>query len=179
MNKIGTHNSATGEKGKGWLSWLVTPFAKCQSKTIREQYNAGCRMFDIRVRWVDGRLACAHGLWVSERLVYSILDEIDRMGGCIVILTYEGGLSEHEQTYFVECVTLMKATFPNIIWREVSVKKGWRCIMPSETKERNTKDFATKDKNWIFCLLPIPWLWKLFSGVPRFDEQTYRLVDFL
>jgi hypothetical protein len=26
MNKIGTHNSATGMKGKGWLSWLVTPF---------------------------------------------------------------------------------------------------------------------------------------------------------
>lgn len=179
MNKIGTHNSATGEKGRGWLSWLVTPFAKCQSKTIREQYNAGCRMFDIRVRWVDGCFRCAHGLWTSERGAYGILDEIDRLGDCIVILTYEGGLSDHEQADFVECAKLMKATFPNITWREVCVKKGWKCIMPSETKEKNTKDFATKDKNWMFCLLPIPWLWKLFSGVPRFDEQTYRLVDFL
>ena len=43
MNKIATHNSSTGEKGKGFLSFLVTPFAKTQSKTIKEQYDAGCR----------------------------------------------------------------------------------------------------------------------------------------
>lgn len=179
MVKIGTHNSATGEKGKGWLSWLVTPFAKCQSKSIREQYEAGCRMFDIRVKWVEGRLHCAHGLWTSERLAYSILDEIDRMGNCIVILTYEGSLNSYQEKNFIESVRLMKATFPNITWREVCVKKGWKCIMFRETKEKNTKDFATKDKNWIFCLLPIPWLWKKFSKKVEFDENTFKLVDFL
>ena len=50
MKKIATHDSATGEKGKGILSWLITPFAKTQSKTIKEQYESGCRMFDLRVR---------------------------------------------------------------------------------------------------------------------------------
>lgn len=179
MNKIGTHNSATGEKGRGWLSWLVTPFARCQSKTIREQYNAGCRMFDIRVKWVDGCFRCAHGLWTSERGAYGILDEIDKLGDCIVILTYEGGLSEHEEADFKECATLMKATFPNITWREVCVKKGWRCIMPSETKEKNTKDFATIDKSVTFALCPIPWIWKKLSRKHTFNENTYSLVDFL
>lgn len=48
--KIATHDSATGEKGRGFLSFLVTPFAKTQGKTIQEQYDAGCRSFDIRVR---------------------------------------------------------------------------------------------------------------------------------
>lgn len=177
--KIGTHNSATGENGRGWLSWLVTPFAKCQSKSIKEQHLAGCRMFDIRVRWHEGRLVCAHGLWRSRRLAYSILDEIDKFGDCIVILTYEGGLSEHEKANFVECATLMKATFPNIIWREVCVKKGWKCIIPSDTKETNTKGFATKDKSRLFCLLPIPWLWKVFSKRVKFDNETYKMVDFL
>ena len=62
MNKIATHDSATGEKGKGFLSFLVTPFAKTQSKTIKEQYDAGCRSFDIRVREdKDGIIRCAHG----------------------------------------------------------------------------------------------------------------------
>lgn len=177
--KIGTHNSATGEKGRGLLSWLVTPFAKCQSKTIREQYNAGCRMFDIRVKWVEGRLHCAHGLWVSERLAYSILDEIDKLGDCIVVLTYEGSLNSYQEKNFIESVMLMKATFPNIIWREVCVKKCWKCIIPSDTKERNTKDFATKDKNWLFCLVPIPWLWKVFGRRVKFDNETYKMVDFL
>lgn len=60
---IGTHNSATGEKGKGILSWLVTPFSKTQSKTIEEQYNAGCTMFDIRFKQdKDKVVICKHGL---------------------------------------------------------------------------------------------------------------------
>lgn len=179
MNKIGTHNSATGEKGKGWLSWLVTPFAKCQNKTIRDQYNAGCRMFDIRVKRVDGHFRCAHGLWTSERFAYDILDEIDKLGDNIVILTYEGGLSVHEEADFKEYAQLLKTNFPHIIWREVCVKKDWKCIIPSETKEKNTKDFATKDKNRLFCLLPIPWLWKLFSANTEFDGKVFRMVDFL
>ena len=54
MRKIATHDSATGEKSKGFLSWIGTPFARTQRKTLREQYEAGCRMFDIRVKLVDG-----------------------------------------------------------------------------------------------------------------------------
>ena len=50
--KIATHDSATGEKGKGLLSIIGTPFARTQSKTIKEQYDTGCRMFDIRVKLI-------------------------------------------------------------------------------------------------------------------------------
>lgn len=179
MNKVGTHNSATGEKGKGWLSWLVTPFAKCQSKSIREQYYAGCRMFDIRVKWVDGYFRCAHVLWTSKRFAYDILDEIDKLGNSIVILTYEGSLDDNQEKDFIESVMLMKDTFHNIIWREVCIKKGWKCIIPSETKEKNTKDFATIDKSRIFALFPIPWVWKVLGKKHKFNENTYSLVDFL
>lgn len=179
MNKIGTHNSATGEKGKGWLSWLVTPFAKCQSKTIKEQYDAGCRMFDIRVKFVGNDLHCAHGFWTSKRTSLSILEELNSLGGCIVILTYEGSLSKEEENTFKVLVELDKAIFKNIIWREVCIKKGWRCIIPSETEEKNTKDFATIDKSVTFALCPIPWVWKKLSRKHTFNENTYSLVDFL
>ena len=59
--KIATHDSATGEKGKGLLSIIGTPFARTQSKTIEEQYVAECRMFDIRVKLIKGSFKCAHG----------------------------------------------------------------------------------------------------------------------
>lgn len=74
--KIATHNSSTGESGHGIISWLVTPFAKCQSKTIQEQYEAGCRYFDIRVRNTKRGYICAHGLWESKRYFIDILMEI-------------------------------------------------------------------------------------------------------
>ena len=48
LPKIGTHNSATGEKGKGLISLLATPFSKCQGRDIASQINMGCRYFDIR-----------------------------------------------------------------------------------------------------------------------------------
>jgi hypothetical protein len=47
---IATHNSATGEKPANILSWFLIPFCRTQSKTIKEQYEAGCRLFDLRVR---------------------------------------------------------------------------------------------------------------------------------
>ena len=75
MKLIATHDSATGEKGKGILSWLGTPFAKTQSKTIKEQYEAGCRMFDIRVKLIDNEWYCAHGLWRTKRTAYDKLEE--------------------------------------------------------------------------------------------------------
>ena len=37
-----------------WYSWILTPFARCQGKTIKKQYEAGCRLFDIRVKLVGG-----------------------------------------------------------------------------------------------------------------------------
>ena len=91
MNKIATHDSATGEKGKGFLSFLVSPFAKTQSKSIQEQYDAGCRSFDIRVREDElGVYRCAHGLWMSKRNATEILSEINSFPEpCQVVLLFK------------------------------------------------------------------------------------------
>ena len=61
MMKIATHDLATEERG-GLLSWLVTPFAWTQGKTIAQQYAAGGRSFDIRVRRRRGE-----GMWVCAQ----------------------------------------------------------------------------------------------------------------
>lgn len=61
--KLASHNS--------WsylppMKWWMRPFAfmaKCQSKNIREQYEAGVRLFDLRIRFDKcGRTILAHGL---------------------------------------------------------------------------------------------------------------------
>jgi hypothetical protein len=70
--KIATHDSATGESGYGIFSWLFTPFARTQSKTIKEQIEAGCRLFDIRIRKTKRGWICCHGTWETKKT----LDEI-------------------------------------------------------------------------------------------------------
>lgn len=71
--KIATHNSGTGEGSKNFLHLLFTPFAKCQDKTIKEQYEAGVRYFDLRVN--EGLELC-HGLWKSNKTLTMILREM-------------------------------------------------------------------------------------------------------
>ena len=101
--KIATHDSATGERGKGLLSLIGTPFARTQSKTIKEQYEAGCRMFDIRLKLCGKEWRCAHGLWKSKRLAEDIIKEINSFTDtCYVTLTYEGKNKRKQE--FVEFV---------------------------------------------------------------------------
>lgn len=189
MEKIATHDSATGENGKGILSWLITPFARTQSKTIKEQYERGCRMFDLRVRKKFGEWRCAHGLWVSKRTAADILSEINNFPEqCYVALTYEGSDSEiYEFTeYFKYCEKL----FTNIFWGGIGIKYGkgsnlfnvkFDYIYPYPKGWPETKQgFLPLDGKTWHIILPIPWLWKkIYNNKPKFNEKTYLFVDFL
>lgn len=188
MNKIATHDSATGEKGKGVLSIIGTPFARTQSKTIKEQYEAGCRMFDIRVKLIRGEWRCAHGLWQSKRLAEDIIKEINGFEErCYVTMTYEGG-SKNKQ-HFVEFVSRAQRACGNIKWGAIAIKYG-----EGSHLFKVKYDYIYQAKNWPVCkqgflpldgktwhiLLPIPWLWKkLYNDKPEFSKQYYTYVDFL
>ena len=71
--KLATHNSATGERSKNLLHSFFSIFAKCQDKTIREQYEAGVRYFDLRV---DKDLNLCHGLWKANKNLADMMTEM-------------------------------------------------------------------------------------------------------
>ena len=189
MKKIATHDSATGERGQGIISWLVTPFAKTQGKTIKEQYDAGCRMFDIRVKLVGGQWKCAHGLWHTQRDAYSILHEIDGFADkCHVSLTYEGG--KKYVNVFSQFVDTCKANHKHIVWGGIAVKYGdgshlfnvkFEYLVPYPKGWPKTEQaFLPLDGKTWHILLPIPWLWKkIYHNKVEFNEEAYRFVDFL
>lgn len=191
MIKIATHDSATGEIGHGLLSWLVTPFAKTQSKTIAGQYAAGCRSFDIRVRPACGRrkgYVCAHGLWESERSAVDILCMIDRFPDrCQVCLTYEGTSENIED--FRQFATELRQKFQWIIWgsacckyaNHASVKVDYVSVLPAEVGySGGVQGFLPLDGRSWHTYLPIPWLWdRLYKRPHKFNEERFTFVDFL
>ena len=129
INKIATYDSATGEKGKGFLSFLVTPFSKTQSKTIQEQYDAGCRSFDIRVRKdKDGIFRCAHGLWTSRRYASDILCQINNFSEpCQVCVIYEGCIdNQHDYKDYEYYCDWCKNAFSNITFGKFCIKYNKR-----------------------------------------------------
>lgn len=189
MLKIATHDSATGERGQGLLSYLVTPFAKTQSKTIKEQYEAGCRMFDIRVKLIDDTWYCAHGIWHTERTAYDILEEINNFEeSCYVTLTYEGNSDNlFEYSLFVDST---RHRLKNIIWGGVAIKYGknanilnvkYDYINPYPSDWPVTRrGFIPLDGTSWHILLPLPWLWKkIYYDKPVFFDNIYTIVDFL
>lgn len=189
MLKIATHDSATGEKGKGLLSLIGTPFAKTQSKSIKQQYDANCRMFDIRVKLINGVWRCAHGLWYSKRLAIDIIKEINSFSDkCYVTLTYEGNGKKKDE--FIKFVDEIKKECTNICWGNISIKYGKDSNLFKV--QYDLVDFASS--NWPSAkqgflplngstwhiILPIPYLWKkIYNDNPNFNEKYYTYVDFL
>lgn len=174
--KIATHNSATGEKGHGILSWLGTPFARCQSKTIEEQYNAGCRYFDIRVKYTNRGWICAHGIWQSKRDLHDILNQVNAYGDCFVMLTYEGEAPED----FLDVVDLWVKTYNKITYTSINTKKPvWKTLRIYHGVPLKSA-FKNLDGTTWHTYIPIPWLWKkIYFDKPTFNDDYFTLVDFL
>lgn len=176
MYKIGTHNSATGESGHGILSWLGTPFARCQSKTIAEQYEAGCRYFDIRVKYTKRGWICAHGIWESKRTLSHVLSQINTYGDCYVMLTYEGESPED----FCDITDTFVTTYTGITFTCVNTKKPEWITLKTYNSVMFESDFVNLDGRSWHTYIPIPWLWKkIYKNNPVFNEETFKLVDFL
>jgi hypothetical protein len=187
MIKIGTHDSVTGEKGGTFLSWLVAPFSITQSKTLKEQYDAGCRLFDIRVKLHRGKWKCAHGLWVTKRTAIDIFDELNKMPGIMVSVTLEGGMDDVEK--FRKFMKQVKKHFTSIAWWYTAVKYGkdstgikvkYTIIDKGEVRPSTKQGFLPLDGSTWHTYLPIPYLWKkLYNDEPKFNEKDYLIVDFL
>lgn len=178
MKKIATHNSATGEKGHGILSFLVTPFARTQSKTLREQFNAGCRSFDIRVRKTKRGWICAHGLWTSKRTADNILQEICSFGERVeVSVMYEGG----ENKEFEDFATHVRTKYPDIVWGTFTTKFGnYVAQLAGREYSGGKQGFIVLDGRSWHTYLPIPWLWNLiYTRKKKFNEEHFTFVDFL
>lgn len=174
--RIATHNSVTGERGCGFLSWLVTPFSKCQSKTLEEQYNAGCRYFDVRYRFDGSIYRCAHGFWTSKKTLCEVLGWMHKKGDCFCMMTCERGepMSADEIDRFIDVFHRVKFTTFNVKHPEWEVVKWCSHPIPHIN--------AYKVLNWDswHSLLPIPWLWKkIYHDKPHFDNKVFSFVDFL
>lgn len=191
--KIATHDSASGEKPKNLLSWLVIPFARTQSKTIREQFVAGCTNFDIRVKEVGDEWYCAHGIFKTKRTAEDILNEIslcaiERNIYVHVSITYEGKGTNNDK--FLEKVHFWKSTYSNIYWGGIAVKYGdgsnltkikYTYLESAEPGyEGGVQGFLPLDGRTWHIYLPIPWLWDMIYKRPHvFNEKQYIYVDFL
>lgn len=181
---IATHNSVTGESGKGLLSWLVGLFSKCQCKTLKEQYEAGCRYFDIRVfKDMDGVWRCGHGLWTAGKSLTEIWTEIVlcytdayfsitiEKGGEAIYKEFKEDFPFSIKYYGEDCKRLTYIAVKHPQWH----------VMEEFARNPFLKtDYEILDANNWRRFIPIPWLWKkLRHDRTKFSYGYFTMVDFL
>ena len=184
--KIGTHNSLSGYKVKNWWFKLINFTSKCQSKTIKEQLDAGCRWFDIRLRWYKGKLYAAHGLMIYDVTFEEFLNEVYVYNTTDTIyyrVMYEDAIGHNNAMSYEEFESLVLAfvalySKDNIVITEIGSK--------SQGKWTVFKDISQYHKYYykgIKQLLGIPYpalgaeILKDFN--PNISMSTYLITDFL
>lgn len=178
--KIATHNSCTGERGYSWTK-LFTLFSRCQNKTIEEQYKAGVRYFDVRVKLTDRGWVGAHGLWQSKKTIDSILQELNSLiidkEDCYVSITYEGEGSKH---LLERAVNRWREEYYNITFVYIASKKPKWTIFKTYKHISIEQCYKKLDFSSWHTIIPIPWLWKkIYYNNPTFNNTKFTMVDFV
>ena len=196
MKLIATHNSATSKGGVGLLSWLATPFARCQSKSLKEQYEAGCRYFDLRVRQDErhnGSFYVCHGVWRTSVLTEVLLELAAAVAAgdhVLIDLTWEGDVSEWSDARKKAFVNSMHAAVDGINTHYGETKPLWLMSVQGKKPHATTLwrsencPAMTQSFHGLYwftwrLLIPIPWFWRKVYGQAEFNEVTYTQVDFL
>lgn len=121
---LGSHNSWSYLKPKHWWMRLIAFAARCQCKTIQEQYDLGVRCFDLRVRFDKYEITCvAHGV-VEYKIDLSELTSqlkwLDEKKDCYVRIIHEVRQKSQYTTSAINSFTTfcryMSNKYTNIKW---------------------------------------------------------------
>lgn len=163
---IATHNSFTYKRSTNKLFEYFNCFWRCQTKTIKEQFDSGVRFFDIRVYKKKDSWNFAHGLVNlyggvnSLEVLYRYLCMTFPSVKCRLIL------EKGDSSTFIEEINSLKdkyESFGNVVYQCI-IKKGWEIIYSSN------EDFQIID----YCYTPIISNKSLLYNLTHFKISTIK-----
>lgn len=178
---MGTHNSMTYLKPKKWYMYPFRFIAKCQSLTIKEQFDRGVRLFDIRISYnKNNKREFKHGLISYKGDVYKTLEWLNSQNTPIQIRII---LEDNKPFYirdflFAKDIHTFKEDFPNLSFYEGRRKCDWDKVVNLPELEV-IQPVSSMCKNKLFSIWP--WLYaKLFNkkNIKTYSDKTL-LIDFI
>lgn len=117
---LASHNTMSYLSPRRWYFKPLAFTAKCQSKSIQEQYEKySVRLFDLRFRFnKKGEIYFAHGVIEytgNIAFIFSILEYLNTLKDIAVIVRYENKEGEFE-VEFKEWCNYLETTFTNVKW---------------------------------------------------------------
>ena len=191
---------------KKWWMKLGKFMAKCQNKTIEEQYKAGARWFDLRIaipKNADaGQPSFCHGLVdYKGRSVESVLEFLNKKKDAYCRIILEKGDNDAE-LIFKFWVKQWMTSYPDVQVIQIARKGHWVNVMePNATNPFELKDkYASANghypqyqnwpgilryKTWSGYILDDlwPWIYARFHNKKNIKEHKNQdivlLVDFV
>lgn len=193
MTQIASHNSWTYLPPRKWYMKLINFACKCQGKTIREQYKAGARYFDLRFRFdKDDKLVLAHGLIEYDPMIMSYtlryLDECSKdLGFKIYVRTILeiDKPNEHQEKMFEKVCYELIRLFKHLTFvgglRKFDFAKiyDFNTSEPTIVERHNSVDRKTSWRKYLY-----PWLWaklhnkKVLAEIDNISED-FVMIDFI
>lgn len=195
MNKrikpiIGTHNSMTYLRPQKWYGWFMIPFARCQRKTIEEQWHDGARCFDLRIRFTkQGEPYFAHGLYectheVGPFDVLKLLCKLIRhynQPGFVRLILEDPDKQNHNVFYFKQFCDVSRQYYKKIRFFGGNRKGDWAQIVEFDYKPNLTQYVGSmmEDARWYEKFLPFAYARRCNKRNEGNVKPKFNLFDFL
>ena len=195
---IGTHNSMTYLRPAHWYGWFMIPFARCQRKTIEEQWDNGARCFDLRIRFTkQGEPYFAHGLYecthkanpahVLEELYKLMLRDNEQ---AFVRLILEDPDKQNYNVYYFEQLCRIwethqarqSVTVNNVLRFFGGNRKGdWAQIVEFDYKPNLTQYVGSMmdDARWYEKIMPFAYAWRRNKKNKQNPQGDIAIYDFI
>lgn len=132
--RLGSHNTMTFAPVKPWYLKPFKFMAQCQSKNIRQQYDAGARFFDLRIAFDEfGTPEFAHGLITFKYDTTKALEELNSLPTPVYVRL----INERDKNYedFIKFCIISSILYKNIVFVGGLNKKDWRILYNFEHRE--------------------------------------------
>lgn len=181
--KFASHNSFTYLPVK----WYMKPFnfmSRCQSKTIKEQYEEyGVRIFDLRVAFdKNGEAHVKHGFMDYGVVDYNTLEWLNSQEEPVYVrlLLEKHNCSKRQEIMFTLYCSHMENTYPNIRFTEGRRKYDWAQLYAfKHTVPSMDADFSSVKGGKLNDLWPWYYAKKHNSNAIAVCERPYLMLDFV
>lgn len=196
MPIIGTHNSMTYLRPQKWYGWFMIPFARCQRKTIEQQWNDGARCFDLRIRFTkQGEPYFAHGLYECTHKVkfIDVLKQLDKLilrdgqRAFVRLILEDPDKQNHNVVYFKAFCQAWEThqafhTVNKWIHFFGGNRKGdWAQIVEFDCKPNLTQYVGSmmEDARWYEKLMPFAYAWRRNKKNKKNPQGDIAIYDFI
>lgn len=150
---VATHDSYTYMKPKNPLMNLISLWWRCQKKTIKEQYDLGARIFDIRVYRNNDKWGMAHGFAHFDENFRTISDICEyfktNFPGSVIRIYLEDNVKKNDdlKEFFLAEADEAFGKYQYMFW-EVGTHHPWVTYYRNKEFSPQIKEYYCHLFNW-------------------------------